>query len=38
LIPVSLGEHGGADVLGSAEWLWDVSSTEAEYVKVSHAP
>ena len=37
LIPVSLGDHGGTDVLAIIERLWDVSSTEAEYVKVSHA-
>ena len=39
LIPVSLGDHGGTeDVLVITERLWDISSTEAEYVKVSHAP
>ncbi len=38
LIPVSLGDHCGADVLVIAERLWDVStSNEVENVKLSHA-
>ena len=36
LTPVSLGDHCGTVVLTIAERLWDVSSTEAENVKVSH--